>query len=128
MTPHANPMRWKLANIIFLSRSDHFMYFLTKTFWEHDHPPPPTKLLLLCSPHFRGGCMWYPCMFLCHSWKVTMSFQTFSHVTWLTFSNNSSDNVHNNLRLSARYWRELQPDSPTYARFPNLLYTAELCI
>ena len=31
-------------------------------------------------------------------------------------------------RLSAWYWGELRPDSPTYARFPNLLYTAELCI
>ena len=31
--------------------------------------------------------------------------------------------------LSALYWGELRPDSPTYARFPNLLYTAELlCI
>ena len=31
--------------------------------------------------------------------------------------------------LSAWYWRELWPNSPTYARFPNLLYTAELlCI
>ena len=31
--------------------------------------------------------------------------------------------------LSAQYWGELQPNSPTYARFPNLLYTAELlCI
>ena len=30
-------------------------------------------------------------------------------------------------RLSAQYWGELQPNSPTYARFPNLLYTAELC-
>ena len=31
--------------------------------------------------------------------------------------------------LSAWYWGELWPDSPTYARFPNLLYTAELlCI
>ena len=29
--------------------------------------------------------------------------------------------------LSAWYWGELQPDSPTYARFPNLLYTADLC-
>ena len=29
--------------------------------------------------------------------------------------------------LFARYWGELQPDSPTYARLPNLLYTAELC-
>ena len=35
----------------------------------------------------------------------------------------------NILLLSARYWEELRPDSPTYARFPNLLYTAELlCI
>ena len=33
------------------------------------------------------------------------------------------------LLLSARYWGGLRPDSPTYARFPNLLYTAELlCI
>ena len=32
------------------------------------------------------------------------------------------------IKLSARYWRELWPNSPTYARFPNLLYTAELCI
>ena len=32
-------------------------------------------------------------------------------------------------QLSAQYWGELRPDSPTYARFPNLLYTAELlCI
>ena len=31
--------------------------------------------------------------------------------------------------LSAQYWGELRPNSPTYARFPNLLYTAELlCI
>ena len=30
--------------------------------------------------------------------------------------------------LSAQCWGELWPDSPTYARFPNLLYTAELCI
>ena len=29
--------------------------------------------------------------------------------------------------LSAQYWEELQPDSPTYTKFPNLLYTAELC-
>ena len=33
---------------------------------------------------------------------------------------------HKNFKLSARYWGELRPDSPTYARFPNLLYTAEL--
>ena len=32
-------------------------------------------------------------------------------------------------QLSAQYWGELWPNSPTYARFPNLLYTAELlCI
>ena len=31
-----------------------------------------------------------------------------------------------NKTLSARYWGELRPDSPTYARFPNLLYTADL--
>ena len=30
--------------------------------------------------------------------------------------------------LSAWYGGELRPNSPTYARFPNLLYTAELCI
>ena len=31
--------------------------------------------------------------------------------------------------ISAQYWGELWPNSPTYARFPNLLYTAELlCI
>ena len=29
------------------------------------------------------------------------------------------------LTLSAQYWGELWPNSPTYARFPNLLYTAE---
>ena len=28
--------------------------------------------------------------------------------------------------LSAQYWGELWPNTPTYARFPNLLYTAEL--
>ena len=27
--------------------------------------------------------------------------------------------------LSAQYWGELWPDSPTYARLSNLLYTAE---
>ena len=32
------------------------------------------------------------------------------------------------LWLSAWYLGELRPDSQTYARFPNLLYTAELCI
>ena len=31
------------------------------------------------------------------------------------------------LKLFAQYWGELWPNSPTYARFPNLLYTAELC-
>ena len=29
--------------------------------------------------------------------------------------------------LFAQYWGELWPDSPTYTRFPNCLYTAELC-
>ena len=29
--------------------------------------------------------------------------------------------------LFARYWGELRPDSQTYARLSNLLYTAELC-
>ena len=33
-----------------------------------------------------------------------------------------------NVYLSAQYWGQLWPNSPTYARFPNLLYTAELCI
>ena len=34
-----------------------------------------------------------------------------------------------NGKLSAQYWGELRPNSPTYTRFPNLLYTAELlCI
>ena len=38
-------------------------------------------------------------------------------------------NMAHNHPLSAQYWGELWPDSPTYARFPNLLYTAELlCI
>ena len=29
--------------------------------------------------------------------------------------------------LSDRYWGELWPDSPTYARLSNLLYAAEPC-
>ena len=48
----------------------------------------------------------------------------------LIFSGGTIDiiNIHEP-PLSAWYWGELQPNSPTYARFPNLLYTAELlCI
>ena len=30
-------------------------------------------------------------------------------------------------QLSVRYWGELRPDSPTYARLSDLLYTAEPC-
>ena len=32
-----------------------------------------------------------------------------------------------NRELFGQYWGELWPDSQTYARLPNLVYTAELC-